>query len=60
MLGFGGGAVGPGFGFTELVLELVEYFIDAQAGLVERGQSICLSLKTMVARKGGGVAGCPR
>ena len=48
MLGFGGGAAGPGFGFTELVLELVEYFIDAPAGLVERGQSICLSINLPV------------
>ena len=45
MLGFGGSAAGPGFGFTEFVLELVEYFIGTPAGFVEGGQSICLSLK---------------
>ena len=37
LLGFGGGAAGPGFGFTEFVLELVEYFFDVPAGLVEDG-----------------------
>ena len=37
LLGFGGGAAGPGFAFTEFVLELVEYFFDIPAGFVGDG-----------------------
>ena len=48
MLGFGGSAAGPGFGFTEFVLELIVYFFDAPAGFVEGGQSICLSINLSI------------
>ena len=37
LLGFGGDVAGPGFGFTESVLEFVEYFFDVPTGFVENG-----------------------
>jgi hypothetical protein len=37
LLGFGGGAAGPGFGFTEFVFKFIENFFDIPTGFVELG-----------------------